>query len=108
MSKIGKKQLVQGEVVLDRLEGARMSKRLRAAAENFQRVHDGYLRVIDEARIYRTDIRCAGRAVHAADAALDDAILELANRLVGAQLGPRANPFKSFSPHSPALFIELA
>ena len=107
MNKIGKKQLVWGEVVLDRLEGSRRSKRVRRAAENFRRAHAGYLRAVEKVTACKADIRSAGRAVHAADAALDDAILELANRLVGAQLGPRRNPFESFSPHPPSRLTEL-
>lgn len=46
--------------------------------------------------------------ISAADDALDGALLGLADRLVGASLGDRKNPFAKYSKYSPARLTELA
>jgi len=108
MLRISQKQFVRGMVVLDRMDGARLSQRVRRAAEAFRRAHEDYLRGLEEIHDAQADLDRAGRGVYEADAALDEAILVLADKIVGAQLGSRRKPFASFSRHSPTKITKLA
>ena len=108
MEKIGRKQLVLGEVILDRLRSVRGSKRLRNARDGFQQLHDAYVSKSDELTRLKADINAARDAVHGADKQLDETVRQLADRLIGAQMGPRANPFAPFSPHRASEITRLA
>ena len=108
MDRIGMKQLVSGEVILERLAGLRGSKRLRKAREAFAQIHQRYLDTAEEASRCNANIIAAREEVHAADEALDDAVRDLADCLAGARMGSRKNPFASFSPYGPSRITELA
>lgn len=70
-----------------------------------QRALDVAAATADAARKARDE---ALAAVAAADAALDTRVDVLANRLIGAELGPRRNAFAPFGEIPPARFKELA
>src|SRR5262245_5184990 len=64
-----------------------------------QRALEAAARKTEDARATRDE---ALAQVAKADAALDDAVAALANRIVGADLGPRKNPFEPFGGAAPA------
>jgi hypothetical protein len=107
MKKISKKEIAQASVVLERLDGLRLSRKMKAAVENFERIHRAYIDGAARITVLRAKIEDLLAEVHSSDAALDGSVLRLADVLVASGLGSRGNPFASFTNHSPAVLTRL-
>lgn len=98
----------QGAAVLERIKDSGAPASLKALVAQFGRVQkelQAAERAAQSARIARDT---ALEQVGAADTTLDRSLDALANRLVGAGLGPRQNAFRGFSKHAPAAMKKLA
>lgn len=99
---------VYGSAVVERLTRSPYAARLKKELREFKQVHGGYLAACEKADAAEARRDDALGRIGEADGGLDGSILELANRLVGAGLGERRNPFAAYSPHSPAAMASLA
>lgn len=100
-------QLPRGDAVLERLGGVTAPKELQSYVAVFEAIHTE-LANKQEAVIAAKALRDEGiAAIVSADRASDEAVLDLANALVGARLGNRKNPFRDFSEHTPAELNKL-
>jgi hypothetical protein len=96
-----------GRLVLERLDAVTIPAVLKPRVATFKKTHDAY-----EAAALRADDTRAKRdaaldAVGDADDVFDPSINDLANKMAGAGLGSRQNPFKGLSPHSPSQLTSL-
>ena len=98
---------VQGAIVLERLSGTTVPIGLKAYIAAFKKAHGDYeaaAAVTDAAREKRD---LALEAVGETDDTFDTGINLLADKMVGAGLGTRKNPFADYSPHAPSKLTEL-
>lgn len=107
MKNISKKEITRASVVLERLDGLRLSRRMKAALEGFQRTHQTYIDGAARIAALRAKIEDLLTEVHSLDAALDGSVLRLADVLVASGLGSRGKPFATFTNHSPAVLTRL-
>jgi hypothetical protein len=98
----------QGDVILARFAATTVPAALKTPLADFKKTHallTAASKVANTSRGLRDD---ALSAVGEADDALDEAVGVLADKMVGAQVGPRKNPFSAYSKHSPSAVVSLA
>jgi hypothetical protein len=98
---------VFGDVLLERLSRSAHQAVLKKETQEFRAVHAGYAKACDKVAAAQASRDAMLDDIATADDALDQALLLLADRLSGAGLGERKNPFAAFSSHSPARLVEL-
>ena len=98
---------VFGDVLLERLSRSAHQAALKKETQAFRAVHTGYAKACDQVAAAQASRDAVLADIATADEALDQAVLVLADRLAGAGLGTRKNPFAAFSSHSPARLVEL-
>jgi hypothetical protein len=92
-----------GDAVVERLKSTSLNGGdAKRAAIAFRAVHKALAEATDVAAEARTLRDESLAAVSKADIALDAQIARLADRMVGASLGKRTNPFAGHGPHSPS------
>lgn len=97
----------QGAIILERLSGTSVPVGLKPYIVAFAKVHGDYETaavVVDAAREKRD---LALEAVGETDDAFDTGVNALADKIVGAGLGPRKNPFAAYSKYAPSKLTEL-
>jgi hypothetical protein len=96
-----------GQLVLERLDATDIPAALKPHIAAFKKAHDAYeeaAKRVDEERGKRD---AALEAVGDADDTFDTSANALADKLVGAGLGKRQNPFAPFSKLSPSRLAAL-
>ena len=96
-----------GAIVLERLSGATVPAQLKAYVVAFKKAHDGYETAAVVADTARGKRDVALEAVGQADDTFDTGVNALADRIVGAGLGTRKNPFAAYSKCTPSKLTEL-
>jgi len=99
-----------GDTYIVRMDGIppEMRQLVTEHLHAFAKTHGKYVLLCDTADGGRTARDTAITAIGKADKAVDQAVLTLADRLVGAGLGTRKNPFAAFSPYAPTALTQLA
>ena len=99
-----------GDTILSRLQGLPpdLAKLVASQIAAFTAVHSKYSGLCAVADKDREARDLALEAVGKADKAVDAAVLKLANRMVGAELGTRKNAFADVSPYAPGALTGLA
>jgi hypothetical protein len=100
-------QRTYGRIVLDRLAGTSISATLKPLVVAFTKTHGAYegaAVLADEARAKRDE---ALDAVGDADDVFDPGVEILAQKLAGAGIGTRQNPFKGLSKYTPRQLTDL-
>ncbi len=97
----------QGAIILERLDGTTVPVGLKAYVGVFKKAHDDYeaAAVVTEDARAKRDIALA--AVGEADDTFDAGVNLLADKMVGAGLGTRKNPFADYSKYAPSKLTEL-
>jgi hypothetical protein len=98
----------QGDVILERLATIPVPGSLKGVVAGFRTAHAALVASNRAAESTRADRDAALAAVGAADDALDLSVVVLANKMVGAGMGNRKNPFAGFSKHAPSAMTKLA
>jgi hypothetical protein len=101
-------QLAQGTVILDRFAATATPSAVKTPLAAFKSVHATLVKLTTAATTAQLTRDTALQAVGTADDALDVAVLRLADKIAGAEIGTRKNPFASFSAHAPAAVTTLA
>ena len=101
------KQLVRGQIILQRLEQHEIPSGLRALVRDFRDAQNRLVLAMSGVETAKQNAAEALEAVHNADAALDRGVKMLAARMVGAEMGPASNPFTHFSRYTPAQMQRL-
>ena len=96
-----------GAIILERLRGITVPAGLKAHVATFKSGHDDYEAAAVVADVARGQRDLALEAVGEADDTFDTGVNVLADKLVGAGLGARKNPFASYSKHTPSELTEL-
>jgi hypothetical protein len=100
--------LAYGAVVLERFGDASVPGSLGPHVAAFRTEYESYSKAAKKAEAACAERDAAVAAVAVADALQDADIDTLADALVGAKLGPRTNPFKAYSSHSPSVLKAMA
>ena len=102
-------QLAHGDVILERFAGApaALAGAKKGLAE-FKAAHAALAKSSAAAAQAKASRDGALASIGAADDALDAAVLVLADKLAGAAMGSRKNPFAAFSAHPPGVVTNLA
>lgn len=101
-------QRAYGTAVLDRLAGETLPAALKAPAKDFKAEHTLVEKASKSTEAARALRDAALEAVASADTALDASVELLADALVGAGLGTRAQPFASFTRRKVSELVKLA
>jgi hypothetical protein len=105
--RVGQREL--GKTVLERMaREKKLPPSLVAAVRGFAAQQRGFEAASKKAEAARAERDAALDVVGAADAALDTQVDVLANKLIGAGLGPRKNPFAPFGAPPPHKLKVLA
>ena len=96
-----------GAIILERLSGTTIPAALKAQVVAFKKTHDGYEAAAVVADTARGKRDVALEVVGQMDDTFDTGINALADKIVGAGLGTRRNPFAAFSKHAPSKLTEL-
>lgn len=96
-----------GAIILERLSGTTIPVALKPHVVAFTKAHDGYeaAAVVADGARGKRDIALG--AVGEADDAFDTGVNVLADKVVGAGLGARKNPFAAYSKHTPSKLTDL-
>lgn len=99
----------EGDAILERTESlaADVLAPVQPYLDAFAKVHHQYGHACDAADVGREARDAAIAHLALQDKALDAALLALADRLVGAGLGTRKNPFSAYGPHAPGALADL-
>jgi hypothetical protein len=97
----------QGAIILERLSGTTVPAALKPHIGAFKKAHDGYESAAVTADTARGKRDVALEAIGQTDDVFDTGIDALADRIVGAGLGTRKNPFAAYSKHPPSKLTEL-
>lgn len=100
-------QQVYGDTLLMRLGRSPRAGALKREAQAFKGAQNGYTKACDKVAASQARRDDALLAIAEADDGLDHALLTLADRLVGAGLGLRKNPFADYSSYSPSRLTAL-
>lgn len=100
-------QLIQGRVILERLAGVAVPAPLKPHVTTFKKAQDEYDAATRRAEEARAKRDAALEVVGNADDTFDEGIPDLANKIVGAGLGKRQNPFAAFSSYAPSKLTAL-
>ena len=98
----------QGAVIIDRFEDITVPALLRPLLATYKTEHRAYTKAAGKVDVAEKARDKALEELAKADVFLDSDVEDLASSMAGAQLGPRANPFKKFSPYSPSKLKALA
>jgi hypothetical protein len=96
-----------GQTVLDRFGGVTVPAPVKPHLAAFKAAHDDYEAAsarVDEARAKRDE---ALEGIGGADDGFDASANQLADKIVGAGIGKRQNPFSGLSKHSPSKLTAL-
>ena len=102
------RQVADGDAVLERLAGMSVPTELKSSVASAKQVHKG---MRDKQKEVTRTLVARDKAVATAtatDTTLDGLLIRLAAKLVGAELGTRANPFAAFSKYTPSQLSNLA
>jgi hypothetical protein len=92
----------QGTVILDRFKEITVPALLKPLLATYTTEHRAYTKAAGKVDVAEKARDKALEELAKADVFLDSDVEDLASSMAGAQLGPRANPFKKFSSHSPS------
>jgi hypothetical protein len=98
----------QGAIILERLSGMTVPAGLKAHIAGFKKSHGDYEAAAVVADTARGKRDVALELVGETDDAFDAGINGLADKIVGAGLGKRTNPFAAYSKLAPGKLTELA
>jgi hypothetical protein len=98
----------QGNVILDRLAATTVPGSLKASAADFKKTHASLVAATRAAEVSRGARDAVLGALAPADDALDAAVGVLADKMAGAQMGSRKNPFAAYSKIAPSALTSLA
>jgi len=101
------KYRAQGAIILERLSGTTVPVGLKAYIVAFKKAHDSYEAAAVVADTAREKRDLALDAVGETDDTFDTGINVLADKVVGAGLGARKNPFAAYSRYAPSKLAEL-
>ncbi|MFS8072050.1 MAG: hypothetical protein ACMG6S_37245 [Byssovorax sp.] len=101
------KYRAQGAIILERLSGTTVPVGLKAYIVAFKKAHDDYEAAAVVADTTREKRDLALDAVGETDDAFDTGLDVLADKMVGAGLGTRQNPFAAYSRYAPSKLTEL-
>ncbi len=96
-----------GAIILERLAGTTIPVVLKPHVVAFTKAHDVYEAAAVVADTARGKRDLALGAVGEADDTFDTGVDVLADKVVGAGLGARKNPFAAYSKHTPSKLTEL-
>lgn len=96
-----------GAIILERLSGTTIPVPLKPYIVTFKKAHDGYETAAVVADTARGKRDVALEAVGQMDDTFDTGVNALADKIVGASLGTRKNPFAAYSRHAPGKLTEL-
>ena len=97
----------QGAIILERLSGLTVPVGLKAHIATFKKAHGDYEAAAVVAEGAREKRDHALEAVGETDGTFDSGVNVLADKMVGAGLGTRKNPFADYSTHTPSKLTEL-
>ena len=101
------KYRAQGAIILERLSGTTVPVGLKAYVIAFKKAHDDYEAAAVVADTAREKRDLALDALGETDDTFDTGINVLADKMVGAGLGTRKNPFAVYSKYAPSKLTEL-
>lgn len=96
-----------GAIILERLDGTTVPAELKPHVVTFKKAHGDYEAAAVVADMAREKRDLVLEGVGEADTTFDTGINLLADKMVGAGLGARKNPFADYSKHTPSKLIEL-
>lgn len=101
-------QRAYGAAILARLSDVTVPAALKPRVASFKKVHEQYESASEAAEAARKKRDEAIDAIGAADDRFDASVGALADKIVGAGLGSRQNPFKAYSRHAPSELTAMA
>jgi hypothetical protein len=101
-------QQTVGTVILDRLATTTVPTSVKPIVADFKKIHTELLTASHAAEDARGDRDAALSVVGTADEALDAAVMTLGDKMTGAQMGTRRNPFEGYSKYAPFKLTSLA